>query len=203
MTPAPQPAPKLELVAEAAPPTASRPEQPASARGTPAASRPRGTEQSPAPEVVPVEAPKSYTIRGIPVSLMSRFWPYAIPYIKRALDRSSGEFTVDDLHRFALNSHVQLWLVHDGTRIAGAVTTEIVYFPSRNRLRVLTLSGNEFDLWADVLDRKLQEWALTNKCDGIEAYVRRGFVARLRKAGYRHKVSQVWKAIAPSAQRGS
>ena len=173
MTPAPQPAPKLELVAE----TAS--------------------------DEAPVEAPKPYTIRGIPTNLLSRFWPYAIPYIKRALDRSSGEVSLDDLYQYAQDAVIQLWLVHDGTRICGAVTTEIIRFPSKNRLRVLTVGGNEFDLWADTLDRKLQEWALTNKCDAIEAYVRKGFVTKLRKLGYQHKISQVWKVVAPNARKGN
>ena len=148
-----------------------------------------------APTEAPAAAPKHYTLRGIPVHLLSRFWPYAVPYIKRALDRTAGEITIDDLHRFAKDALIQLWLVHDGTRIIGAVTTEIVHFPTRNRLRVLTLGGTNVDLWADALDRKLQEWALTNKCDGIEAYVRKGGVSIMRARGYRHKTSMVWRPI--------
>jgi hypothetical protein len=151
----------------------------------------------PAAAPTPTAPPqKPYSIRGVPVELLSRFWPYATPYIKRALDRATGEFSLDDVHRFARDAQIQLWLVYDGERICGAATTEIVRFSAKNRLRVLTVGGEEFDLWAPALDRKLREWALTHKCDGIEAYVRKGFVTKLRSLGYRHKISQVWKPIA-------
>lgn len=138
---------------------------------------------------------KTYTVRGIPSELLSRFWPYAVPFIKRALDRATGELTIDDMREAARAAQIQLWLVHDGTRICGAATTEIIRFPSRNRLRVITVGGEDFDLWASTLDLKLREWALTHRCDGIEAYVRKGFVVKLRSLGYRHKISQVWKPI--------
>ena len=147
------------------------------------------------PPAPPEAAPKTYNIRGIPAELLNRYWPFAVPYIKRALDRTTGELTIEDYRRFADAAQIQLWLVHDGTRIRGAATTEIVRFPKINRLRVLTVGGANFDLWADALDLKLREWALTNKCDGIEAYVRKGFVKRLRDAGYQHKLSMVWRPI--------
>ena len=146
------------------------------------------------PEAAPTVA-KTYNIRGIPVELLNRYWPFAIPYIKRALDRTTGELSIDDYKRFALASQIQLWLVHDGKRICGAATTEIVPFASRSRLRVLTVGGNRFDLWAPALERKLREWALTHKCDGIEWHIRKGFVPSLRSLGYAHKVSQVFKSM--------
>lgn len=143
----------------------------------------------------PATPTKTYTVRGIPVELLGRMWPYAKPFIKRALDHATGEFTVDDLHQFAQRSQLQLWLVHDGTQVCGAATTELVRFPSRSRLRVLTVAGREFDLWALELDRKLSEWALTYGCDGIEAYVRRGFVPKLRAGGYKLRSCMVYRPL--------
>lgn len=146
------------------------------------------------PEAAPTVA-KTYNIRGIPVELLDRYWKYATPYLKRALDRATGELTLADMLSFARAGQVQLWLVHDGARICGAATTEVIKFPTCNRLRVLTVSGTHFDLWAPALDIKLQEWALTHRCDGIEAYVRKGFVPKLRALDYQHKISQVWKPL--------
>lgn len=140
-------------------------------------------------------AEPAYTIRAIPAALIPRFWPLAEAYVRRALDRATGEFSSDDLYRFLRQSLLQLWLVYDGTRVIGAVTTEIVVFPKRRRLRVITLSGMSLDAWVDELDTRLQEWALTNRCDGIEAYVRKGFVPYLGRQGYKHKLTMVYKPV--------
>lgn len=149
-----------------------------------------------APSAPGAPSAPSYVVRAIPTALVPRFWPLAEAYVRRALDRATGEFSSDDINRFLRQSLIQLWLVYDGSRVIGAVTTEIVVFPKRRRLRVLTLGGMDLDAWVDELDTRLQEWALTNRCDGIEAYVRKGFVPYLRRQGYKHKLTMVYKPIA-------
>lgn len=137
-----------------------------------------------------------YTIRGIPVPLLDRFWPFAIPYIKRALDHASGEFEVEDVKTFCTNRDMQLWLIsHNAERVVGAGTTEIIIYPRRKICRIVTLSGSNFKEWASIVEPALLEWAQANGCDGMEAWVRRGFVPTLKEMGYSPKFNCVIKDI--------
>lgn len=136
-----------------------------------------------------------FHVRSIPASLVDRFWQYAEPYIKRALDHTSGEFLPADIRRFCRDDIIQLWLVSEGDRIIGAVTTEIVLYPNCKRCRVVTLAGTKAPEWAPLLDTILEDWARSEQCDGMEAFVRKGYVPILVKRGYQPKYSMVVKEL--------
>lgn len=136
-----------------------------------------------------------YLVRGIPSHLVDRMWPFAEPYIKRALDHAAGEFSPDDLRESCRDRDAQLWLVSTGNRVVGAMTTEIVEYPKRKHCRVITIAGSGFDEWIATVDDTLVDWSRAQGCDALEAYVRRGFVKRLDPLGYRHKYSVVTKKL--------
>jgi hypothetical protein len=128
----------------------------------------------------------SYTIRGIPYFLIDRFWSFAVPYIKRALDHTNGEFYLEDILERCHSRDMQLWLIsHDASRIVGAGVTEIVQHPRRTYCRIVTLSGSKFSEWASIVEPTIEQFAISNGCDGIEAWVRRGFVPTLKQSGYK------------------
>lgn len=128
-----------------------------------------------------------YTMQGIPANLVPRFWDFAEPFIKRALDHTSGEFSHDDLKQLCLDHSIQLWLIYKEGRIFGAGTTEIVVYPQRKHCRIITLAGSDFDGWIDMAEANLLTWAKEQGCTAIEAYVRRGFMKRLQSIGYKQK----------------
>lgn len=136
-----------------------------------------------------------YLMRGIPAHLVAPMWHYAEPYVKRALDHTSGELSHDDIKRLCVERDVQLWLVSHGNRAVGAVTTEIVVYPHRKHCRVITLAGSQFAEWINLVDKTLADWALEQGCDALEAHVRRGFVPKLADIGYKHKHSVVVKEL--------
>lgn len=135
------------------------------------------------------------TVRGIPANLIEKFWHYAEPYIKRALDHGSGEFTIEDFKMLCMERDVQLWLVNRGNRVIGAVTTEIVIYPRRKHCRVITLAGSDFASWVGLVDDTLSEWAKANGCIAIESYVRKGLVSKMDSFGYKHKHSVLIKDL--------
>src|SRR6478735_3008617 len=105
-----------------------------------------------------------FHFRSIPAALVERFWQYAEPYIKRALDHTSGEFLPEDIKRFCKDHVVQLWLVSEGARIIAAVTTEIVVYPQRKHCRIITLAGTKAPEWTPMVDTILMDWAKTEGC---------------------------------------
>lgn len=137
-----------------------------------------------------------FRIRGIPANLVDKFWPFAEPYIKRALDHTSGEFLSSDLRSLCKDRVVQLWLVSEGERVIGAVTTEIVVYSQRKHCRICTIAGSKAPEWADLLfDTIIPDWAKENKCDGIEAFCRKGYVPKLLEHGFKYKYAAVVKDI--------
>ena len=134
-------------------------------------------------------------IQGIPHTLVERLWIYAEPYIKRALDHTSGELTVDDFKQLCLNQSVQLWLVNRENRVIGAITTEIINYPRRKHCRVITLAGSDFSSWVGLADTTLMAWATSLGCQALETYVRKGLVPKLDALGYKHKHSVLVKPL--------
>ncbi len=149
----------------------------------------------PAPASAPVTPPEHYMVRGIPATMVFRFWPFAAPFVKRALDRTAGEYTANDMYSFLLDGLAQLWLVYDGKRVVGAAITEIANYPKQRRLRILAIAGANLPRWNATIDETLSQWALTKQCTAIEAYVRRGLVVGLRPLGYRHRMSIAVKTL--------
>lgn len=137
----------------------------------------------------------SFRVRGIPSELVEKFWPFAEPYIKRALDRTSGEFTPAHIKMLCKDRVVQLWLVNEGERIVGAVTTEIVVYPNRKHCRVLTIAGPKASEWTAEIDAVLSVWAKAQGCSAVEAFIRKGYVPAWAKHGYSHKYSAVFKEL--------
>lgn len=136
-----------------------------------------------------------FIVRGIPAAIVPKMWEFALPYIKRALDHTSGEVAPDDLLKLCVERAMQLWLVNHENRVVGAVTTEIVTYPHRKHCRVVTLAGSDFANWLPIIDATLCEWATAQGCDALESYVRKGLVPKLAAHGYRHKHSILVKEL--------
>lgn len=137
-----------------------------------------------------------FHFRAIPVDWVDRFWQFAEPYVKRALDHTSGEVSPEGVRRLCKDRVLQLWLVSEGDRIVAAVTTEIVQYPERRHLRVVTLAGSKAPEWTGLVDTILANFAKAEGCDAVEALVRKGYVPVLVKQyGYKHTYSVVVKDI--------
>lgn len=141
------------------------------------------------------EAAQKFHIRGIPANLVDHFWPFAEPFIKRALDHSAGEFRPLDLRDYCKDRVVQLWLVSENERIIAAITTEIINYPRKRHCRIVTLAGSKAPEWTGLADVIIGEWAKEQQCNAMEAYVRKGYVPVLAKYGYKHKYSAVFKEL--------
>jgi len=130
---------------------------------------------------------QEYIISGIPFQAIDRFWVFAEPYVKRALDHTNGEMTHIDLKEMCISRDAQLWLCNKGNRIIGAGTTEIVIYPRKKVCRIITLAGTEFDGWMDLAHNVITLWAKDQGCESLQALTRTGFVQKLKKIGFRNR----------------
>lgn len=142
----------------------------------------------------------SYLIKAIPVEQLSKFWSFAIPYVKRSLDKMNGELVLKDILENLENKSAQLWLLLNKSdkRVCGSVITTMVSYPQRMNCRFLCFSGPKFDEWQDLATEVIGEWALSQGCKGLEAFVRKGYVYTLSNTGWMHKYNVVTKDLIPA-----
>lgn len=137
-----------------------------------------------------------YLIRGIPHNLVADIWRFAEPFVKRALDHTFGELSHEDVRMMCLTRDMQLWMIsREDKRIVGAGTTQIINYPQVTACRIVMLAGAEFDVWREEAHAIIEAWAREKGCQCIEAYVRKGFIPKLKDMGYRHRYSVLHKDI--------
>jgi hypothetical protein len=136
-----------------------------------------------------------YIIKGIPCEGVETVWRFAEPFIKRALDHTFGEISAMDILQFCENRDMQLWMIVKGNRVVGAGTTQIVFYPQMKVCRIVTLAGTEFDNWMGMAHAYIEAWAISQQCQDMEVYVRKGFMPKLQDIGYKHRYSVAHKRI--------
>lgn len=136
-----------------------------------------------------------FHIRAIPIDLIERFWPFAEPYIKRALDHSNGEVPPSYIKQLCLEGAAQLWLISENNRVIAAVTADVVTYPTRKHARIITIAGSRAPEWTGDVVTILEDWARSQNCDSIETYCRKGYVPTFSTYGYKYKYAIVVKDL--------
>ena len=124
-------------------------------------------------------------------------WEEVDPLIEKALEHSAGGMDVTDALKLLLEEDLELWVGvdEDSEDILCALLTEIVAYPNKTVLRILTFateSGLDLDLWMECLP-VLEAFAVHMKCDALEAWTRKGLA---KKLNWEHEYSIITKTIA-------
>ena len=109
-------------------------------------------------------------------------WNQVKPLVDKALEYSSGEITANDLLKLLLDGRNELWCGIDDTGVTAAGITEIVTYPQKRILRIITWatrSGKDKELWTGALSN-VEEYARHNGCHLLEAYARKGLAKKLK-----------------------
>ena len=110
-------------------------------------------------------------------------WPLVKDFLQKAIDKGTGEFTLEQLAEMIQQERMQLWVADQNRRIEAVAVTEFVLYPSTSRLRVVLVGGQEMVRWAHLLDR-MERWAVANGAQGLEALVRPGMAKLLENHGF-------------------
>lgn len=112
-------------------------------------------------------------------------------YVLDALEHANGELNGADVLAALLAQRMYLLTVQC-PRICGAVTCEVVEYPRKRAIRVVTLGGENFGDWSHALNAELLAWCQRIDAQGIECFVRRGLVPQLVALGYEHTYTGMW-----------
>lgn len=91
----------------------------------------------------------------------------------------AGEMSMAEMLRLLNERSFLLWLVWDGTEIAGAVVTEVAVTINGKVCVIVAMAGKDRARWLH-LTRQLEDYARTQDCRAMRLYGRRGWKRVMR-----------------------
>ena len=101
-----------------------------------------------------------------------------IEYLLKVLDKSP-EFTLKSVLQNIQKGHSQLWLVYRDAEVLGAIVTQKVTYPVKERLLIHLCGGKDIKEWLDLYMETVEEWAKEKGLGGVEIVGRKGWVKLL------------------------
>lgn len=124
----------------------------------------------------------------VPVGKISETVGALYPYFKESELRTRGRSTVDDIVRFIINGHMQLWMIFspEEQKAYGHVITEVKQYPQCKMLTIQHCAGeaNHMQYVEDKMYDVLDRFAKDTQCAGIELIGRPGWGKHVKKYGY-------------------
>ena len=122
-------------------------------------------------------------------------WDECSPLIDLALKHSEGELISNDLLPFLKNGEQQLWVAMEDGAIIASMVTEVISYPRKRILRVITIGGKDgkgIDKWYGFLPM-VEGFALKVGCSSLEAWTRKGMARKLKD--WKHSYTVITKDL--------
>ena len=129
-------------------------------------------------ESEPVKTP-SCKVALVEAEDVDMVWDEVSPLIEKALRHAEGELIPNDIKKHLDASNLRLWVALENRDVIAAMVTEIIQYPRKKIVRVITLAGKNMDLWYDFLPM-IEGYAIRNDCSSLEAWSRKGMARKLK-----------------------
>ena len=101
-------------------------------------------------------------------------WEEVVPLLARVAPHTEGELEPDDYIEPLTHGDMQLWVVVENKRVNAALVTQIIPYPQKKVLRLISLAGDNFQDIKDFLEM-VEVFALKNGCTALEMWGRKGW----------------------------
>ena len=101
-------------------------------------------------------------------------WEEVAPLLERVKEHSEGEAEPDDFLEPLTHGDMQLWIASDGGVMHSAMITQIVVYPQKKILRVISIAGSDFKRLYEFNDM-VESFAIKTGCSGMELWGRKGW----------------------------
>ena len=101
-------------------------------------------------------------------------WEVVCPLLARVAPHSEGVMEPDDYIEPLTHGDMQLWVVVENKRVNAALVTQIIPYPQKRILRLISLAGDNFQDIKDFLEM-VEVFALKNGCTALEMWGRKGW----------------------------
>ena len=108
-------------------------------------------------------------------------WERSRPFLVDALEKSGGEYAIDDVLKEVEDDHAIFYPVRNGASVF-----RIALYPQKRMLRIW-LAGGDMEANIDGVLEAAEFHAKEHECDGIEVIGRKGWERVLKPHGYEHK----------------
>tara|TARA_R100000963_G_C4568975_1_gene54663 strand:+ start:187 stop:531 length:345 start_codon:yes stop_codon:yes gene_type:complete len=88
---------------------------------------------------------------------------------------SEGELEPDDFYDLLVEGEMQLWIALEDGKIIASMISQVVPYPRKRVLRIISIGGEDMDKWINSLPL-VEDWALEMGCTSLECWGRKGWL---------------------------
>ena len=101
-------------------------------------------------------------------------WEEVAPLLAKVTPHTEGELEPDDFIEPLTHGDMQLWVVVEEKKVIAALVTQIIPYPQKKVLRLISLAGDDFNQIKDFLDM-VEAFAVKCECGSLEMWGRKGW----------------------------
>ncbi len=102
-------------------------------------------------------------------------WEDVGPMLAKVIEHSEGELEPDDFLDNLMIGNMQLWIATEEQEILLSMVTQVVSYPQKKVLRVITISGEKFKEAHDKFNDMVESFAIKKGCSAMELWGRKGW----------------------------
>lgn len=128
-----------------------------------------------------------------------------LEHIESALEYGQGERKLEHIAQDLIDGTKQLWVGTLNDKFVATVITHVIDYPSKRTCEVCYLGGETGEGVLNALDhvKLIEDWAITNNCDDIQVFGRRGWLRPLKEHGFSERYTIAGKSLKnPSDNKG-
>ena len=96
-------------------------------------------------EISSIRVGKDYKIVLVSSDDVSYIWEKIHPHLELMEPHSEGELAPEDFYEAITNGDMQLWTAIKDNEIMASMVTQIVPYPRKRVLRIISIAGEEMD----------------------------------------------------------
>ena len=101
-------------------------------------------------------------------------WEEVAPLLDKVQEHTEGEVESDDFLEPLTHGDMQLWIVTEDSILHSVMITQIIPYPQKKVLRVISLAGSEFNKLNE-FQAMLESFAIRTGCSSLELWGRKGW----------------------------
>ena len=101
-------------------------------------------------------------------------WEQVAPLLEKTKEHSEGELETDDFLEPLTHGDMQLWIATEENEMHSAMVTQIVTYPQKQILRIISIAGSDFKKLYEFNDM-VESFAVKTGCTGMELWGRKGW----------------------------
>jgi len=94
--------------------------------------------------------------------------------LARVTSHTEGELEPDDFIEPLTHGEMQLWIAIEDKEIIAALITQVIPYPQKKVLRLISLAGEDFSKFKDFISM-VESFAIRSECSSLEMWGRKGW----------------------------